>query len=118
MEQSRGVSVENVWTSFKMKINDLRTRFIPKTTSEITWKRKGSIPVSKSLRYAIHHKHISHRRRIAKKNNDDKEIARKTYNKARNKVKIMMRKSKREHERNIANKSKTSPKVFWSHVRS
>ena len=40
------------------------------------------------------------------------------YTKARNKVKAMIRKSKREFERNIGIQSKSNQKIFWSHVRS
>ena len=38
--------------------------------------------------------------------------------KNRNKVKAMIRKSKREFERNIGIQSKSNPKIFWSRVRS
>ena len=39
------------------------------------------------------------------------------YARARNKVKIMMRQAKRRFERDVAKKSKSDPKVFWSHIR-
>ena len=44
--------------------------------------------------------------------------ARHAYRKANNKVKRMMRKAKRNFERNIAQNSKSCPKPFWSYVRS
>ena len=46
------------------------------------------------------------------------ENVRQAYTKARNKVKSMILKSKREFERNIGIQSKSNPKIFWSHVRS
>ena len=39
------------------------------------------------------------------------------YTKSRNKVKSLLRKAKRNYEKDIASRSRTSPKVFWSHVR-
>ena len=46
------------------------------------------------------------------------ENVRQAYTKARNKVKSMILKSKREFERNIGIQSKSNPKIFWSNVRS
>ena len=46
------------------------------------------------------------------------ENVRQAYTKARNKVKSMILKSKREFERNIGIQSKSNPKIFWSHVHS
>ena len=40
------------------------------------------------------------------------------YTKAKNKVKAMIHKSKREFEKNIGLQSKRNPKILWLHVRS
>ena len=69
------------------------------------------------LRDAIRNKTKLHRRWISSKNVlnvSDAENVRQAYTKARNKVKAMIRKSKR----NIGIQSKSNPKIFWSHVRS
>ena len=46
------------------------------------------------------------------------KMSKQAYTKARNKVKAMIRKSKREFERNIGIQSISNPKIFWPHVRS
>ena len=51
-------------------------------------------------------------------NVSDAENVRQAYTKSRNTVKAMIRKSKREFERNNGIRSKSNPKIFWSHVRS
>ena len=48
----------------------------------------------------------------------DAEDVRRAYTKARNKVKAMIRKSKREFDKNVGIQSKSNRKIFWSHVRS
>ena len=47
----------------------------------------------------------------------DSHSARVDYNKARNKVKRMMRQAKRQHENGIGFQAKSNSKAFWSHVR-
>ena len=42
---------------------------------------------------------------------------RQVYVTARNRVKRLMSRARRRYEKNICDKSKTKPKVFWSHVR-
>ena len=58
-----------------------------------------------------------HRRWITNKNHHNSYIRRKDYTKARNKVKNLIRKAKREYEKSIARRAAANPKVFWSHVR-
>ena len=77
--------------------------------------------INQVLRDAMRNKSKLHRRWISSKNVlnvTDAENVRQAYTKARNKVKAMIRKSKREFERNIGIQSKSNPKIFWSHVRS
>ena len=79
------------------------------------------MPINQVLRDVIRNKSTLHRRWISSKNVlnvSDAENTRQAYTKARNKVKAMIRKSKREFERNIGIQSKSNPKIFWSHVRS
>ena len=49
-------------------------------------------------------------------NNANKHKA--AYTKVRNKVKKLIRRAKRQFEKDIARKTASSPKFFWSHVRS
>ena len=120
VENQENTSVENLWNTMKTKLIELRNKFVPiKTTSgKPFWKDRGSIPISKPLREAIHNKHIAHRRWMSRRDRSDSDDAHSSYNKARNKVKTMMRKAKREFERGIANQCKRNPKPFWAHVRS
>ena len=60
----------------------------------------------------------THRHWMSSKTSSDDEDTRKVYTKARNKVKTLMRKAKRNFEKDIAQKSKNIPKAFWSYVRS
>ena len=46
-------------------------------------------------------------------NISDAENVWQVYNKARNKVKAMKKKKKREFERNIDIHTKSNPKIFW-----
>ena len=81
-----------------------------------TWK-EGSFPINKDVQNAIRKKHSTHRRWMATRNRNDAEQKRIEYAKARNKVSKLMRKAKRNFEKDIATKCKTNPKTFWSHVR-
>ena len=117
--RNQNMSVDDLWNSFKSKILELRNKFVPKQLCGMpSWKMKGSVPINQDLRDAIRSKSSLHRRWISSRNRPDAEIARKTYTRARNKVKAMMRKSKREFEKNIGAQSISNPKIFWSHVRS
>ena len=79
--------------------------------------KRGDIPISKPAKIAIKEKHKKHKLWISSLNAENKEQHRITYTKARNKVKQLLRKEKRAYERDIAQKSKISPKTFWSHTR-
>ena len=46
----------------------------------------------------------------------DAENVQQAYTKTWNKVKAILRKSKREFKRNSAIQSESNPKIFWSHV--
>ena len=73
------------------------------------------------LRDAIRNKTKPNRQWISSKNVLNASVVenvRQAYTKDRNKVKAMIRKSKREFERNIGIQSKSNPKISCSHVRS
>ena len=95
------------------------------SSSQKNWvefrKAKGSVPINQVLRDAIQNKSKRHRQWISSKNVlnvSDAENVRQAYTEARNKVKVMIHKSKRDFERNIGIQSKSNPKIFWSNVRS
>ena len=111
-------SVDELWIELKMKLHELRDEFVPtRIAGEQTWTEKGNIPISKALRNAIRNKRISHRKWMVSKEKVNSESAHLNYTKARNKVKSMMRNSKRSFERQIGQNSIKNPKAFWSYVR-
>ena len=122
MIQNQSKSVDELWNSLKSEIHEIRNKFVPKQLSGIpSWKTKGSVPINQVLCYAIRNKRKLHRQWISSKNVlnvSDSENVRQAYTKVRNKVKAIMRKLKREFERNIGIQSKSNPKIFWSNVRS
>ena len=114
------MSVEELWNAIKSKLLQLRDKYVPTKviTGEPAWKNKGDIPVSKEVREAIRQKHAAHRRWM--RNISDismRSEASQAYNKARKKVKRLMRQVKRNLEKTIALSCKEKPKMFWSHVR-
>ena len=110
---------EDLWSLLKSKIIDLRNEFVPleKGSSKPSWKDKGSIPVNKTTRNAIHMKSKYHRMWMLAKKRNEAEAARTRYTQARNKVKSLLRKAKRSFEKNIAQEAKKNPKAFWAHTR-
>ena len=92
---------------------------MPKLTKSVkhSWQEKGSFPINKEVRIAVHEKNKNHRQWMRAENGMNAEIARVQYAKSRNKAKAILRKSKRVYERSIAMKSKMNPKLFWSHTR-
>ena len=112
-------TIEDLWCSLKLKLLDLRNQFVPKitTSGKPSWSEKGTFPVNKQLQDAIRQKHIQHRRWMSKKGRIDADVARLSYTRIRNKVNTMIRQTKRKFEKDVALKSKSNPKAFWSHIR-
>lgn len=113
-------SVEDMWNEFKNKLLKIRDKFIErKKTGQPFWKRKGDVPIDSNLQELIKRKGKLHRRWIKTlKSGKDGEDDRKAYKEVRNQVKNRMVKTKVKFERDIAERSKRSPKVFWSYTRS
>ena len=119
MQEASNKGPESLWQILKSKLIELRNKFVPtlviKTGIE---NMKGSFPISKSLQRAIKEKHSIHRRWIRCKRRGSLSSTREAYNKARNKVKQLIRQSKRSFEKEIASGSKKNPKKFWKYVRN
>ena len=81
-----------------------------------SWKSKSSIPIDKQAQETIKKKHRLHDRWIRAKP-DEKEYARMAYVRARNQTKTLLRKAKRNFEKDVSDDAKTNPKKFWSYVR-
>ena len=108
---------ETMWKSIKDKILDMRKQYVPEKTMKSGINGiKGSFPMSKELQQAVADKHNLHRRWIRRNKRGDAS-GREAYNKARAKVKRLIRQAKRKYEKNIAANAKANPKSFWSYVR-
>ena len=96
---------------------ELRTKYVPvQPGGQAAWTKKGKIPIDETIRSHIKEKHQLHRRWINAQQANKEEL-RLQYTRARNKVKTLLRKAKRNFERDISNNAKSSPKKFWSYVR-
>ena len=118
-EFARIEDVDDLWSSLKTMFFELKALYVPKLTKSVkhSWQEKGSFPINKEVRIAVHEKNKNHRQWMRAENGMNAEIARVQYAKSRNKAKAILRKSKRAYERSIAMKSKMNPKLFWSHTR-
>ena len=114
---AKGDNVELLWRNIKERLLEMRDKFVPRksTSSTPSWKSKNQYPLSKPTRMAIRKKNKLHRKWMSSTNH---QFSRLEYSKARNKVKSLVRKDKRNYERGIALESKLKPKLFWSHTRS
>lgn len=110
--------IEVKWLALKTKLIELREKYVPKrqVSDKPPWKTKG-FPINKRLQEAIKSKKRTHRTWIRSADHADRELARLTYTKARNKVKTLLRQAKRLFEKGIALQAKTNPKAFWAHTR-
>ena len=120
VSNSVGKSIESLWNEFKSKLLELRDNFIKqKDKGPPAWKRKGDIPIDRTLQNLIKEKSRTHRKLIKKiKQGENEENEWKEYKKIRNQIKNRMRYTKIRFERDITERSSRSPKVFWSYVRS
>ena len=119
LEVGKNKSVEELWSLLKTKLMELRDKFVPKVTisNKPLWKGKG-FPINKLAQEAIRDKSKKHRKWILSKNTEEGYLSRFDYTQARNKVRRLLRKAKRNYEQGIASQSKTNPKIFWAHARS
>ena len=119
IESGGDKTVEDLSCSLKFKLLDPRNQFVPEitTSGKPSWSEKGSFPVNKQLQVAIRQKHIQHRRWMSAKGRVDADAARPRYTGIRNKVKTIIRQTKRKFEKDVALKSKSNPTAFWSHIR-
>ena len=108
-ELAKEKTVEEMWELMKTKLLYLRNQFIPRQTisGKPSWKDKGTYPVSKSTREAMLNKNKTHRQWMSARRHGEADFARHLYNKARNKLKSMLRRDKRLFEKRIATESKS-----------
>ena len=118
VEFGRNRSVEELCGDLKLKFAELTNEFVPKTTisNQPTWRDKG-FPINQEARTALQEKSATHRKWISNRYNGEGPLARTDFTRSRNKVRRLLRKAKRNFERNVAENSKVNPKLFWSYAR-
>ena len=109
---------EENWQLLNAKLLELKSRYVPirKAPVKPKWK-KGVYPINEETKAAILNKKKSHRLWMSKRHTADSAEARKTFTKASNKVKKLLKKVKKLFEKGIAAEAKKKPKRFWSHSR-
>ena len=66
--QNQSKLVDELWSSFKSDIHEIRNTFVPKQLRIPSWKSKGSVPINQVLRDTIRNKSKLHRQWISPKN--------------------------------------------------
>ena len=117
VESVKEKHIDDAWEIFKSKMIQLRDEYVPKQSDGMfSWKNKGHVPINDHLQEKIKKKHSLHSKWIRAHFND-KEKSRLEYVRVRNQVKTLLRKAKRNFEKDISNNAKSQPKKFWSYVR-
>ena len=111
-------SIEDKWLSLKSMLIKQKENFVSKQSAsgKPSWKNKGCFPI-KRTQEAIKNKNKTYRAWMRSTVLIDSESSRLEYTKARNKVRTMVRRAKREFENGIAVQAKINPTKFWSHTR-
>ena len=104
--------IDDMWKRFHVKLLDLEDKYVPKL--KIKNKKKTEVPIDKETQNAVKEKNRLSRKFIRTKNQED----RKSYNRARNKVTKLVRKTRKQYERNIAKEAKANPKRIWKYINS
>ena len=117
--ETKEKTCDELWNTLKSKLHYLRNQYTPKfkTSGKPTWSDKGTFPISRSTREAIQCKKKTYRQWMTSIKNGEDKHARLKYTRARNRVNRAVRQDKRRFEKNIAAKSKSNPKLFWSQAR-
>ena len=121
MNRAKDMNKDDQWNSIKTALHEMGEKFVPKITSndevKPKWKTSGSIPIGKPLQEAIREKNQKYRRWMRAKCRNDADKIRSEYSGVCRKVKRLMRKAKRDFEKNICKNPKENPKRFWWYVR-
>jgi hypothetical protein len=109
----RDKDVETQWKIFEARIKELEATFIPSKTINMNQKR-GEFPLPYNVVKKIRKKHNLWKRYMETREGKIYE----EYCRTRNKVKSLICKVRREHERKISKQVKTNPKRFWQYIKS
>ena len=116
-----GNNINELWTTFASNLITARDAHIPTFTpsTKPSWKAKpGAYCPDKATRDLVKNKARLHNLYQEHKTRPDAHERRKEFTRARNHVRTVVRKKKRNHERDIAKDAKTCPKKFWAYCSS
>ena len=105
------LKVEECWNEIKSKILEGMEKFIPKIETK-TCKKLSPCWMNNKLLKKIKKKYYAFKRYLITKDGKDYE----TYIRKRNQTAREIRRAKRKHEKNISQKCKEDPNVFWKYV--
>jgi hypothetical protein len=106
--------VNKAWQIFLEVMQKLMEDYIPKQRSNLNSKTRREFPLPPEIREKIKEKNRLSRK-VFKKDGVTKET-RKEYNRCRNKVQKLVKRARKDFERNLANQSKENPKVVWKYI--
>ena len=109
-------SVQQMRDTIKYRVIGLHKDHVP-TIHTGGQKWKSNYPHDKQMLDLIREKDQCHRFWVARQHGLEAHIAHQSYNQARNRVRKRTCQLRKQHELNIANQSKSNPKVFWKFAR-
>ena len=109
--------VNTLWEKFAGNITAARDKHIPTYTpsSKPSWRKPGAYTPDTATRQLIRDKARKHNLFMEHRNRPDAEVYKKEYTRSRNHVRTVLRKKKRNYERDIAAHAKDSPKKFFAY---
>ena len=110
-------NVEYQWKYFSDKYNEAVNKHIPKKIMLVNGKpkKKFTIPLSQENLRKIKHKNNLWSKKRKNLASEEQQL---NYNRLRNQIRSLTRKSKKLFEKEIAKKSKSNPKSFWKYAQS
>jgi hypothetical protein len=105
--------VNKQWEEIDEKIKEMEMKYIPSKNIYVN-QRKREFPLPYNVVKKIRKKHTLWKRFMETRDGKVHQ----EYCRTRNKVKNLINKIRREHERSISRQVKTNPKRFWQYIKS
>ena len=102
-------NVDETWNKFQEKMKILEEKHIPLSKPR---NKKNSIPLERDVTEVIKEKNRLNKKFIETK---DEEV-RKKYNKVRNKAGKLVKRARKNYEKNLAKEAKANPKKVWKYI--
>ena len=112
--------MEESWDKLASNLLAARDACIPTYTAsnKPTWASKHAYSVDEDTRKLIRKKAQAHNLFMEHKDKPDAELYRKSFTRARNHVRTVLRKKRRLYENEIASSAKSNPKKFYAYCQS